>query len=73
MEKHPPRVEVCNIGLIDSPEKAIEAGHAFRRADVDIIFLHVTDLCVEFHRSTRGALVQAVTETSAKSCRARSA
>jgi L-arabinose isomerase len=37
-----PGVEVCNIGLIDSPEKAMEAGHAFRRADVHIIFLHVT-------------------------------
>jgi len=35
-------VEVVNLGLIDSPGKAIEAGHAFRRADVDIIFLHVT-------------------------------
>jgi len=28
--------------LIDSPAKALEAGHAFRRADVDMIFLHVT-------------------------------
>ncbi|MEX1045024.1 MAG: hypothetical protein WEC73_02745 [Chthoniobacterales bacterium] len=37
-----PGVEVCNLGLIDSPEKAMEAGHTFRRADVDIIFLHVT-------------------------------
>jgi L-arabinose isomerase len=37
-----PGVEVCNLGLIDSPEKAMEAGHDFRRADVDIIFLHVT-------------------------------
>ena len=37
-----PGVEVVNLGLIDSPGKAMEAGHAFRRADVDIIFLHVT-------------------------------
>ncbi len=37
-----PGVEVVNLGLIDSPEKAMEAGHAFRRADVDVIFLHVT-------------------------------
>ena len=37
-----PGVEICNLGLIDSPEKAMEAGHAMRRADVDIIFLHVT-------------------------------
>lgn len=37
-----PGVELCDLGLIDSPEKAMEAGHALRRADVDIIFLHVT-------------------------------
>jgi len=37
-----PGVEVVNLGLIDSPTKAMEAGHAFRRADVDVIFLHVT-------------------------------
>ena len=34
-------VEVINLGLIDSPEKAMEAGHWFRAADVDLIFLHV--------------------------------
>ena len=33
---------MVNLGLIDSPEKAMSAGHAFRRADVDVIFLHVT-------------------------------
>jgi L-arabinose isomerase len=37
-----PGVEIVNLGLIDSPEKAMEAGHAFRREDVDLIFLHVT-------------------------------
>ena len=37
-----PGVEIVNIGLIDSPEKALDAGHALRRADVDIIFLYVT-------------------------------
>lgn len=37
-----PGVEVVNLGLVDTPEKALEAGHAFRRADVDLIFLHVT-------------------------------
>ena len=37
-----PGVEVVNLGLIDSPEKALVAGHDFRRADVDLIFLHVT-------------------------------
>lgn len=34
--------EVVNLGLIDTPEKAVEAGHQFRQADVDIIFLYVT-------------------------------
>lgn len=34
--------EVVNAGLIDTPEKALEAGHRFRREDVDLIFLYVT-------------------------------
>jgi len=34
--------EVVNLGLIDNPVSAMEAGHKFRRADVDIIFLYVT-------------------------------
>jgi L-arabinose isomerase len=33
---------VVNLGLIDTPEKALTAGHQFRQADVDLIFLHVT-------------------------------
>ena len=33
---------VVNLGLIDTPREAFEAGHAFRQADVDLIFLHVT-------------------------------
>jgi len=37
-----PGVEVVNLGLIDSPPKALEAGHRFRQEDVDLIFLHVT-------------------------------
>ena len=37
-----PRVEVVNLGLIDTAEKAVAAGHEFRREDVDIIFLYVT-------------------------------
>ena len=35
-------VPVVNLGLIDTPEKAQAAGHQFRQADVDLIFLHVT-------------------------------
>lgn len=35
-------VEIVNLGLVDTVPKAFDAGHAFRRADVDLIFLHVT-------------------------------
>ena len=34
-------VDVVNLGMIDTPEKAVAAGHAFRQSDVDLIFLHV--------------------------------
>ncbi len=34
--------EVVNLGLVDTPEKAQDAAHRFRQADVDLIFLHVT-------------------------------
>ena len=37
-----PGVEVVNLGLVDTPEKAALAGHHFRQADVDLIFLYVT-------------------------------
>ena len=37
-----PGVEVVNLGLIDTVDRAFEAGHRFRREDVDLIFLHVT-------------------------------
>jgi L-arabinose isomerase len=33
--------EVVNLGLVDTPEAAVAAGHQFRQSDVDIIFLHV--------------------------------
>jgi len=33
---------IVNLGLIDTPEKALDAGHTFRKEDVDIIFLYVT-------------------------------
>jgi L-arabinose isomerase len=36
------KVEVVNLGLIDTPPKALEAGHRFRQEDVDLIFLYVT-------------------------------
>jgi L-arabinose isomerase len=37
-----PGVQVVNLGLVDSPEKAEAAGHAFRQKDVDLIFLYAT-------------------------------
>jgi L-arabinose isomerase len=37
-----PGVEVVNLGLVDSPEKAALAGHRFRQADVDLVFLYIT-------------------------------
>ena len=37
-----PGVEIVNLGLIDNPKKALEAGHQFCSSDVDVIFLHVT-------------------------------
>ena len=38
--------EIVNLGLIDTPQKAVEAGHQSRQADVDIIFLYVTTYAV---------------------------
>jgi L-arabinose isomerase len=37
-----PKVQVVNLGLIDTPEKSLAAGHEFRCSDVDLIFLFVT-------------------------------
>jgi L-arabinose isomerase len=37
-----PGVQIVNLGLVDTPEKAMAAGHAFRQADVDLIFLYVS-------------------------------
>jgi len=37
-----PGIEVVNLGLIDTPPKALDAGHRFRQEDVDLIFLYVT-------------------------------
>jgi L-arabinose isomerase len=34
--------EIINLGLIDTTEKAFEAGSRFRREEVEIIFLYVT-------------------------------
>ncbi|SDS33087.1 arabinose isomerase [Opitutus sp. GAS368] len=37
-----PGAEIVNVGLVDTPDRAYAAGRELRRADVDIIFLHVT-------------------------------
>lgn len=37
-----PGVEVVNLGLVDTVERAFAAGHTFRREDVDLIFLYAT-------------------------------
>ena len=34
-------VEIINLGMIDCPEKGVEAGHRLRRSDVDIVFIHL--------------------------------
>ncbi len=36
-----PAVQIENVGIVDSATKAFEAGHRFRQADVDVIFLHL--------------------------------
>lgn len=38
-DMHP---EIINLGLVDTPDKAFEAGITFRKQDVDLIFLYVT-------------------------------
>ena len=41
-----PGVEIVNLGMIDSPERAARAGREFRCADVDLLFLHVTTYAI---------------------------
>jgi L-arabinose isomerase len=47
--------QVESFGLVDSPERSREAGHACRRADIDVLFLYVTTYALS---STVLALVQ---------------
>ena len=37
-----PHAQVVNLGLIDTPDKAMRAGHTFRQADVDILVIYAT-------------------------------
>jgi L-arabinose isomerase len=32
--------DVVNLGMIDSPEKGLEAGHSLRQNDVALVFIH---------------------------------
>jgi len=41
-----PDVEIINLALTDSPERAMEVGHQFRREEVDVIFLYGTTRAV---------------------------
>jgi L-arabinose isomerase len=44
LESH--RLRLINLGLIDTAEKSLAAGHELRKADVDLIFLYVTTYAV---------------------------
>ena len=39
-------VEVCNIGMVDSPEKAREGAARLKAEGVDIIFAHIATYCL---------------------------
>lgn len=43
-----PGVEIVNLGLVDNPGRAHAAGREFRRADVDLIVLHVTTYALSY-------------------------
>lgn len=34
------RADVIDLGMIDSPEKGLEAGHSLRQSDVALVFIH---------------------------------
>jgi len=35
-------IEVCDGGMVDSPEKAYEAGELFRKSDIEVLFLYIS-------------------------------
>ena len=35
-----PGLRIVDLGLVDSPESALAAGHELRRADVDLLVIH---------------------------------
>jgi L-arabinose isomerase len=50
-----PGAQVVNLGLVDFPEKASDADHAFRRADVDLNLLIPQHLCALLYRTASRA------------------
>ena len=47
-------MRVIDLGMIDTAEKSLTAGHQFRQADVDLIFLpSCRHLCAFLDRSSR--------------------
>lgn len=41
-------VEVINLGLIESVDQGVEAGHSFRRSDIDVIFVHAATYALSY-------------------------
>ena len=37
-----PGVSVVDLGLVDNPQRSLDAGHACRREDIDVLFLYAT-------------------------------
>ena len=50
-----PGVEVVNLGLVDTPQRAQQAGHRSRREDIDVLFLYVTTYALSRYCSAAGA------------------
>ena len=40
------KVQMVNLGLVDSPEHALEAGHDLRRSDVDFLLIHAATYAI---------------------------
>jgi L-arabinose isomerase len=41
-----PSVSLINIGLVDTPARALQAGHQCRRSDIDVLFIYATTYAV---------------------------
>ena len=45
-----PEVDVVELGLIDTPQRSLEAGHQCRREDIDVLFLEYCAAAGAAHR-----------------------